>query len=775
MAFAHNTLVDPLAAFIDGAVDGDRQPVPLIATRFDVTLAGGLAVVNAIRVFRNGEAKSIEATITLPVPVHAQVFGLSARIGERTLNAVAKAKAEARETYEDAVDRGKAAVLHEEALRGVHVLSVAHIAPGEEIEVRVQWVESLRAAGERLKLRIPTTLGEIYGRSPLIDVDNLLTGGEVQIAQLSITSEGPVWLGETRVEGGHASVSLNRPIDLSIPTALPRTLVGLAAGGGRVCLAFSAAGADEPLDLAILVDRSGSMNTRCSAGGARTKHEAVVEGLAAASLGAADRIHLWQFDNHAQQVGETHGTGLPQLTAQLAPPQGGTEIGQAISTVIGICEAADILVITDGQSHALDVQALARHGRRISVVLVGEDSLEARIGHLAALTGGEIFVASDADIPAVIQAAFTALRGGSVVRSAEGVLATQRGGLVIEAVWNAAETEDAQAPELARAVAAFAASLRLPTLTEAEAAQLAEREGLVTHLTSLVLVDEAGPTQEDLPAQRKVALPEPAVLDFSVFSRLSVAESIAPSFAQTSLAQPPPDYDLEIPSFLRRLANEKPPAASSEVSRRLTEEAHALAERARQLTDEAQTLAQQAHRRAVEAHDLAENAHRLTEEAQDLAAQAHHRAAEAHDLAETARQLTKEAETRRQSEETSLRRRSLWGRIRRSPERRADGPPLWLTQIDWAAHGAELAAGGLKSLPPLPANALASISRTPWATEKAPALGMAPLLFAILAAALAAEANGDRGAGRVARRLLGGRPRSDLPPISEFLAQLGTV
>lgn len=34
--------------------------------------------------------------------------------------------------------------------------------------------------------------------------------------------------------------------------------------------------------------------------------------------------------------------------------------------------AADILVITDGQSHALDVQALARSGRRISVVLVGE-------------------------------------------------------------------------------------------------------------------------------------------------------------------------------------------------------------------------------------------------------------------------------------------------------------------------------------------------------------------------------------------------------------------
>ena len=63
MNLAHHTLVDPLAAFIDGAVDGDRQPVPLVSTRFDVTLAAGLAVVSAIRIFRNGEAQSIEATI----------------------------------------------------------------------------------------------------------------------------------------------------------------------------------------------------------------------------------------------------------------------------------------------------------------------------------------------------------------------------------------------------------------------------------------------------------------------------------------------------------------------------------------------------------------------------------------------------------------------------------------------------------------------------------------------------------------------------------------
>ena len=74
----------------------------------------------------------------------------------------------------------------------------------------------------------------------------------------------------------------------------------------------------------------------------------------------------------------------------LSGPAGGTEIGTALAGVTALSQAQDVLLVTDGKSHALDVQALARTGRRFSVVLVGEDSLEANVGHLAALTGGQI-------------------------------------------------------------------------------------------------------------------------------------------------------------------------------------------------------------------------------------------------------------------------------------------------------------------------------------------------------------------------------------------------
>ena len=168
--------------------------------------------------------------------------------------------------------------------------------------------------------------------------------------------------------------------------------------------------------------------------------------------------------------------------------------------------------MTDGKSHSLDVQSLTRTGRRFSVVLVGEDSLEANVGHLAALTGGEIFVASGTDLTDVLTSAVGTLRAPSeackpITGSPEHI-EVRRAGMKLTANWRQAEMPAGDEVN-SRAIAALAASLALATLDEETAAQVAEAEGLVTHLTSLVLVDEEGAIQEGVPASRKVALPSP--------------------------------------------------------------------------------------------------------------------------------------------------------------------------------------------------------------------------------------------------------------------------
>ena len=518
---APQIIVDPLHALVAGGfVSGTKRPIPLVATRFNVDLNHGLATVSATRIFKNAEETSIEATITFPVPVHAVLFSLTARIAGRVLKARAQRKSQARDDYEDAIERGKTAVLHEEVLRGVHMLSIGHLPPGAEVEVSATWTMTLTNLNGRGYMRIPLTVGDIYGRSGLPDSDDLTYGGPVQTAELTVQCrDGQVILLGGRLDNGRAQVPLNAPIDLEVNGWTTGDLRGRAADGREVVLRVEPTSVgDADVDVAVLIDHSGSMGEICSADNRNlTKHQAVLAGLLtiAARIKQSDVIDLWEFDNAHRHVGSARGgNSLQSLMGRLSGPAGGTEIGAALAGVTAQSRGRDVLLVTDGKSHALDVQALARTGRRFSVVLVGEDSLEANVGHLAALTGGEIFVSTGADLAEVLNAALLSLRtkhqAFSPITGKPQDVSACRAGMTLTAKWQEAEGLMEETVER-RAVAALVASLALPAFDTESAARFAETEGLVTHLTSLVLVDESGTVQQGIPATRKVALPAPHV------------------------------------------------------------------------------------------------------------------------------------------------------------------------------------------------------------------------------------------------------------------------
>ena len=110
---------------------------------------------------------------------------------------------------------------------------------------------------------------------------------------------------------------------------------------------------------------------------------------------------------------------------------------------------------------------------------------------------------------------------------------------------------------LSEGVAAYAANLALPSLSEATARKLAVGEGLVTHLTSLVLVDEEGPLQEGLPVTRKVDLPTPRTagdVAYDIASPVMFARRIPHELDSVILPEPPlplteASYDLAPPSL----------------------------------------------------------------------------------------------------------------------------------------------------------------------------------------------------------------------------------
>ncbi|MCY4225476.1 MAG: VIT domain-containing protein [Bacteroidetes bacterium] len=529
---------------------GDRSPneCPMVKLDFHVIIQGGLAFTKVTRTYINKTAGPIEAIMTIPVSVYASFFGLTALIDGKQYHAETQPKQEALATYEEAIDEGQTAVLHAEILRGIHSLSVGNLGSQKTVIVTSRSVELLRFHEGTGQLRIPLTVGDVYGVSPSEEVDTLTTGGPIPEATLHIEHDAQ----NIELAGGNLGTSekgilsskipANAPIELRLTGLGASQLTGTAKDGRQVSLHISPHDQSwEPLDVAILVDRSGSMGAHCRTETgilSESQHQAIVRGLRELQpvLLDHDQLALWEFDTDCERVGEhtyNHHGNFRKLVSRLGDPRGGTSIGYSLEKVTEAEEGKDILLITDGQSYSLDVEHFVRAGHRIFVVLIGDGSLEALVGHLAILTGGDIHFSFGADAGRAIQSCIQGMRQQrdleSVVDFSEsGIpqrIVTTRNNATVEALWSDQQDTSKDEDEFSEAVAAFAAGMAFMKAKKEWSTQIAVEAGLVTHLTSLVLVAKDAEIQEDLPKTIKQSLPTPRGLTMGIAHSGSVCYS----------------------------------------------------------------------------------------------------------------------------------------------------------------------------------------------------------------------------------------------------------
>ena len=526
--------------------EGSGRFIPMQSTNIAIEITSGVATVRTQRVFRNSEDVAIEAVLTMPVGFDAVVTGLSATVDDRRLVAIAKTQSAARDDYEGAIDLGKMAILHEEVLKGVHTLSVAQLAPGKEVMVELETVTAMACIAGEPFLRIPTTVGQIYGTSPLMPADDLITSSQVHFtANLSATcDQGIATLSDGAIisEGEPVEVILDKAIELRVSGGDFGKLSGRSATGQLVELELTPTKAtDDLLNIAILVDRSGSTGSRVGYHAA-TVWSAMRDGLSSAllRLQLKDQISVWQFDNECQHLGSSTGPSVAKLIRKLGRPEGGTELSGAVNKLLA-AGVRDILVLTDGQTWAHEVEELKSKEARISAILVGDDSLDANIGHLCAMTGGQVFYAPGEDVTKAITSSLTSLRSGSgsisgnlTVGLPESIQVT-RASVDVSATWQSA-TADIPADAIGR----YAASLALPILPAHSAQDFAEAHCLCSHMTSLVLVDEAGEATDMLPEMRKVPMMASASMKYGI--KASVPRAHAPSELNYCMEEPQGSY-----------------------------------------------------------------------------------------------------------------------------------------------------------------------------------------------------------------------------------------
>jgi Ca-activated chloride channel homolog len=170
-------------------VSGGYTPALMQASKVHFDISGMIATVTVEQSFRNVTGRWVEGVYAFPLPDTAAVRHLEMVIGQRRIIGEIREKAEARKIYSEAKKAGKKASLVEQQRPNLFSNRVANIGPGEEILVRMEYVQEVEFAAGEFSLRFPTTITPRY-------MPGQPTGGELEAGEdASATLEVNPYLG----------------------------------------------------------------------------------------------------------------------------------------------------------------------------------------------------------------------------------------------------------------------------------------------------------------------------------------------------------------------------------------------------------------------------------------------------------------------------------------------------------------------------------------------------------------------------------------------------
>jgi len=428
------------------------EALTLQGVRFTGTLRGTLFEAELEQRFANPFERHVELVYSFPLPWAAVLLGVEVRIGERCLSGAVIEKKQAEQGYEDALAEGNTAILLEQNFDGSYTLNLGNLAPGETCVLRLRYAQVLQFEQHGLRLVVPTVIAPRYG-------DSVADAGlkPHQVVEHDLMAVHPLEL-TLRIEGELARARIGSPshplsmrlegegetaamlVSLGRGGALDRDFIlvldevaqdslavcaqdTLDEGAVNVLASFCprVPAAAHPLAVKILVDCSGSMQGD-SIAAARRALQAIIAGLREGERFSLSRFGstvehrsraLWRTSAATRQAGQ-------RWAMQLQADLGGTEMENALASTLALAgdaepspgteegaAAVDLLLITDGQIHAIDrtVKRARALGNRIFVVGIGSAPAEGVLRRLADETGGACdFVApGEAVEPAVLR------------------------------------------------------------------------------------------------------------------------------------------------------------------------------------------------------------------------------------------------------------------------------------------------------------------------------------------------------------------------------------
>lgn len=135
---------------------------PLRHTDVRTKVSGMSAMYTITQTFENPYDEPIDAVYVFPLGDDAAVTDYAIVIGERTIAGEIKKKEEAQKIYQEAKQQGHTAALLEQEKRNIFKQRIANIAPREQIQVKMQYLELLDYQDGQYEIAFPLVVGPRY-------------------------------------------------------------------------------------------------------------------------------------------------------------------------------------------------------------------------------------------------------------------------------------------------------------------------------------------------------------------------------------------------------------------------------------------------------------------------------------------------------------------------------------------------------------------------------------------------------------------------------------
>ncbi len=190
---------------------------PLKHTKVNATIFGSNARVMVKQVFRNNSREKLEAKYRFPLSENSAVDSMVMKVGDRVIKGDITLREFANNIYETAKQQGFTAAILNQERTNIFTQSIANLEPGKEIEISINYTETLAFRNGNFQFVFPTVVGPRY--QPFGDVPEELANNnsDYKLLKLASFSQPPAVNVATQTRRPGHDLEINVAVNSGLP------------------------------------------------------------------------------------------------------------------------------------------------------------------------------------------------------------------------------------------------------------------------------------------------------------------------------------------------------------------------------------------------------------------------------------------------------------------------------------------------------------------------------------------------------------------------------